>query len=460
MKITQEEVVEQQTVLHIELEDEDLEPYLDRGYRRVVNKAMVPGFRKGKAPRFIVERYMGRESLINEVIDPLLFESTQRAIETQELKSAGMPNVELLEMEPVTIKATVALMPEVELGTYRDIRVEAEPVEVSEEDVQNQLKQLLESSGTWEPAERAVQLGDMVTMDVAGTADGASVMDQRDAVYVVREEKESAMPFLGFAEHLKGIKVGEPKEFTLTISEDHSDSEIAGKEAVFNVTVSEIKEQHLPELDDEFAKSLDNGYDSLEALREGTAQNLKEEAERAHEQQYREASLEELLKATTMELPPLLVEHEVERMASRRDAFVDRLNIRMDDYLRYTGKTEEGIREEMQESAVEQLTRSYALATLAESENLRVSDEEIDEKVGEIEASRDGESNHDHDHDPDLESVEVRSSISESLLVSKALDRLTAIARGEAGDEKVETADAEGDDTDSEEGGEDDSAKD
>ena len=459
MKITQEEVVEQQTVLHIELEDEDLEPYLDQGYRRVVNKAMVPGFRKGKAPRFIVERYMGRESLINEVIDPLLFESTQRAIETQELKSAGMPNVELLEMEPVTIKATVALMPEVELGTYRDIRVEEEPVEVNEEDVQNQLKQLLESSGTWEPAERAVQLGDMVTMDVAGTADGTSVMDQWDAVYVVREEEEeSAMPFLGFAEHLEGIKVGEPKEFTLTISEDHADSEIAGKEAVFNVTVSEIKEQHLPELDDEFAKSLDNDYDSLEALREGTEQNLKEEAERAHEQQYREASLEELLKATTMELPPLLVEHEVERMASRRDAFVDRLNIRMDDYLRYTGKTEEAIREEMQESAVEQFTRSYALASLAESENLRVSDEEIDEKVGEIEASRDGETIHDNDHD--LESVEVRSAISESLLVGKALDRLTAIARGEAGDEKVETADAEGDDTDSEDGGEDDSAKD
>ena len=172
MKITQDEVVERQTVLHIELEDEDLEPYLDRGYRRVVNSAMIPGFRKGKAPRLIMERYLGRESLLNEALDFMLPDVTQRAVKAQELETAGTPRVELVELEPVSLKATVAFPPLVDLGSYRDIRVEEEIVEVTEEDVQKNLDELLEKAASWEPVERSVSAGDMVTMAVEGRRRG------------------------------------------------------------------------------------------------------------------------------------------------------------------------------------------------------------------------------------------------------------------------------------------------
>lgn len=435
MKVTQEEVVERQVVLNIELEDEDVDPYLDRGYRRVVGRTMIPGFRKGKAPRFIVERYLGRESLLSEVMDSMLPDATQRAITTQELETAGTPKVEVLELDPVTIKATVALVPDVDLGAYRDIRVDERPIDPGDDSVDQRLQQLRERAGTWEPVERPVRSGDMVTMDVAGTVEGSNFFEQEGAVHVA--EEESVLPFPGFSGQLVGMEVGAAKEFTLTVSEDHADSRIAGKEAVFNVTISEVKEQNLPELDDEFAKSLPEGYESLEALREAIDTDVQTEAESARTQQYREDALDALIATAVIELPPLLIDHEVEHMVDRRDRLVDQLNIRMDDYLRFTGKTEDEIQQEMKQSATERLSRSYALSALAEEQELEVSDEEIDEKVQELAASAGDEA--ESLQDRDLDSEEVRSSVRESLLVAKALDRLTSIVKGE----QPEAADAD-----------------
>lgn len=450
MKITQEEVVDQQTVLHIELEEEDLGSYLDRGYRRVVQRTMIPGFRKGKAPRSIVEQYVGRESLLNESLDFLVPDVTDRAIAEQALETAGTPAVELTEMKPITLKATVALAPKVELNAYRDIRVEDVIEDTTEDDVQQRLDEYLKQAASWEPVERPVVAGDMVTMDVKGSVGDASIVDERDAVYVV--ESRSAFPFPDFHQHLEGASAGVPKEFTLTISDDHADSKLAGKEAQFTVTVSEVKEQKLPELDDEFAKGVADGYDSLADLRESVQKDLSAEAQKAHETQYREAALDELLKVVTVELPPLLVDHEVEHMVSRRDQFVERLKIRMDDYLRFAGKTEEESRGEMAENAVERLKRSYALVTLAEREGLEVSDEEIDERIEEITAS--GDDVAESLKGLDKKSEEVRGSIRESLLVAKSLDQLTTIAKGEAGEPADEGNEPSIEGKDQEEGGE------
>ena len=424
MEITQDEVVDRQTVLHIELEEEDLVPYLDQGYRRVVQHAMIPGFRKGKAPRAVVERYLGRPSLLNEVIDFMVPEVAQRAIAAQDLETAGTPDVELLALEPVTLVATVALAPDVDLGAYKDIRVVEVPFEVTEEDVQEGLHKLQKDAAPWEPVERPVKLGDMLTLSAVGTIEGRSILEETDAVYVA--EEGSAIPFLGFSGHLEGAVVGVPTNFDLVISDEYPDAELVGKEAHFEVTVSEIKERNLPPLDDEFAKSLDDGDESLAALRESVERDLKDEARNAQQTQYREAALDELLKVATVELPPMLVDHEVEHMVSKRDRFVDRLSIRMDDYLRFTGKTEEQIQKEMREHAIERFSRSYALATLAEHEGLEVSDEEIDEKVQEIAASdtKEGEDL----KSQGLDSEEVMGSIREMLLMERALDRLTDIA--------------------------------
>ena len=428
MRISQEETADRQTVLNVVLEDEDLEPYLDRGYRKLVQHAMIPGFRRGKAPRSIVERYLGRESLLNEVIDYMLPDATERAIEAENLEISGSPKIELLEMEPVTVKVTVALTPLVDLGEYQDIRLDEEPVEVTQDDVEDRLQGLLNESAAWDPVDRSAKLGDMVIMNVVGTVEDSTILDEKDAVYVLAEE--NLRPFPGFSQQLEGAQSSEPKEFELKISDDHADARLAGKEALFQVTVSEVKERKLPALDDEFAKGVGDGYESLAALREAIDKDVNDEAQSAQSAQYREATLDELQKVVTVELPPMLIEHEIEHMVARRDQFVDRLNVRMDDYLSYTGKTEEEMREEMREHAIDRLTRSFALATLAEREGLDVSAEEIDERIQALATADEGSPN--SPGSQELDSAEVISSVRETLLVGKALDRLTAIARGEA----------------------------
>ena len=151
LKIDREEVVDRQTVLSIELDDDDLDPYLDRGYRRIVQRVNVPGFRKGKAPRSIIERLVGRESLLNEVLDVLVTETTSRAIDDQELDSVGMPRIEMVDFEPLSFKATVPLKPDIDLGAYRDIRVDEEPAEFDEDEaVQKRLEDLRTRTGDLE----------------------------------------------------------------------------------------------------------------------------------------------------------------------------------------------------------------------------------------------------------------------------------------------------------------------
>ena len=455
MKITQEEVVDRQTVLHIELEDEDMVPYLDRGYSKVAQRTTVPGFRKGKAPRPVIERYVGRENLIQEALDYLLPDVTVRAIEAQELEATGHPDVELLDLDPVTVKATVALAPFVDLGAYRDSRVEEPAVEISEDDVQERVEEMRKAAAPWEPVERAVSFGDMVTMDVVGHVEEAHVIQSEDSAYVV--EEDSALPFPGFAQNLPDMEVGAPKEFHLDIPEDNVDARLAGKEVHFTVTVKEVKERNLPELDDEFAKGVGDGYESLAELRETVESDVGKEAEQAKTTQYREAVLDRLVQGATFEFPPMIIDHEVRHMVERRDRFVDQLNVSLDAYLKFTGKSQDEIQQEMREHAVERFSRSYALATLAESEGLDVSDQEIEDRIEELKSSN--EEGNESEATPDLDSDEVRGSIRESLLVAKAMDRLVSIARGEvteAGDTDEETPNE--DESPEEGGGKDDSA--
>ena len=450
MKITQDEVVERQTVLHIELEEEDLGPYLDRGYRRVVQQVNIPGFRKGKAPRAILERYLGRESLLNEAVEFMLPDVTQRAVTEQNLETAGHPKLELEELDPVKVKATVALTPNVDLGAFRSIRVKEEKVKITEDDIGGRLDQMRKEAAAWEPVERPVNLGDMVTMNVVGSVDGQDVLNETDAVYIA--EEGSVLPFPGFSEKLKGAPTGEPIEFDLGISDEYPDASVAGKDASFTVTVSDVKEQILPDLDDEFAKSVGDGYESLDAMRESVEAEMNSQAEDAQDTKFREAALDELLKVGTVELPPLLVDHEIEHMVDRRDRFAQSLNMSTDDYLKITGKTEEDIEGEMREQAVERFSRSYSLAKLAEAESLEVSADEIDERVKELKEAEDDRVGDLGDRG--LDSEEARDSIRETLLLRKALDRLTEIAKGESASPGADRAEPASDDKVEDEGGE------
>ena len=413
MRITQEEVVDHQAVLQIELESSDLDPYLDRGYRRLAPRTMIPGFRKGKAPRRVVEGFLGRERLISEVLDSMAPEVAERAIDEQDLDAFGQPRIELVELDPFTLKATVPLTPEADLSYYKDIRVELEQAEVTDEDVDGRIEEMRNRDGTWEPVERPVALGDMVILDVEGSAEDKTILDQKDVNYVVSEDGNPTLP--GFSENLVGLEVDTPGEFVLSIPEDNPDTNVAGKQATFRVDVKDIKELKLPDLDDEFAKGVGDGYDDLAALRHSVRDELGERAEELKALEHREKVLDALLEGLSVEMPRVMVERGIEQRESERAAFLQRLNIRVDDYLSSVGKTEEEARSEMEEEVTRRLRLSFAVSKIAELEGVEVAADELEARVDAMKSRGNGE-------------VSAEAA-RESLLAEKAVDRLVEIAK-------------------------------
>ena len=381
MKITQREIVERQTALHIELEEEDLEPYVERGYRQVVSRIRIPGFRKGKAPRTIVENAVGREGMLSEVLEFMVTDVLDKAIDSQNIEAAGIPEVENVELDPVQIEAKVALSPILDLGDYRGIQVEEEPVEVNDEDVQKQLEDLQKFNGSWEPADRAVKFDDLITMNVRGSQEGNELVNETDSQYIV--DPEATNPFPGFSSSLEGLEIEQPSEFDVT---------------------------------------LDNEYS------------------RARDQEYRERVLDELVLTADIELAPILVEREMGHLKEHRDELVQRMQITLEDYYRYTGRSEDEIDEEMHEQAVNSLSRSYAIAALAESEGIEVEEGELQERLKEL--AREGENGRKLTS-KELRSERVKNSIRESLVVQKAVDWLVEAAKTKPNDATEETTDEE-----------------
>lgn len=441
MKVTQGEVQERQVALRIELDDDDLEPYVDRGYRQVVQRMRVPGFRPGKAPRKVVEGMVGREGLVSESLDFLVADVIAKAVESQEIDSVGFPQVDNVEFSPVVVDATVALNPVLDLGDYRSIRLEDDPVEVTDEDVDAELESIRKRYRSWEPVDRPVSFDDLVTMTVTGTIDDVEVFSETDWEYVA--QPDSPFPFPGFVDALEGLRADEPANFALTLPDDYTDKEIAGKDVEVSLVLTDIKQSVLPDLDDEFARSVSDGddaYDTLDQLRAKLRQDIEAHTARQNEQEYRELVIEELTVNADIEIAPVLVEHEVGRYQERRDEMMERLQITADDYYRFSGKTAEQVLDEMREEAVNKLNRSHAIAALIDAESIEVDDADLEERLKQL--AREGDESGQKLTNKQIRSARVRESVRQTLLVKKAVDMLLDIARGRLDGDEPPSSDA------------------
>ena len=422
MKITQDDVVERQTVLHIELEEDDVDPYLNRAYQRVVQKVNIPGFRKGKAPRRIIEQYFGRESMLNEILDTMLPELTTQAITDQNLDAVGLPSIELEDLDPFQFSATVPLRPEVDLGEYSSIRIDRSPPVIEDDAIENRIEQIRLSVATWEPTERPVEIGDMVTAQIKGTIEENTIFDEADAVYLVNEE--IGRPFPGFSENLVGLETNKSSQFNLLIPEDFADSNLAGKDAHFEVTIKDIKTRILPEVDDEFAKGIGEGYESLEELKNEIQKGIQTEAEEENSRVHRESIVEALMANATVDMSPLLLQREAEHMVEEQERMVSQANMNIDDYLTSLGKTREEFVEESKSEASDRLKRSFVLEKLAKEEDIEISDEDIDERISEMFA------NSEQEIPESTQNAQMRDYLSRSMLMEETMKKLELIASG------------------------------
>jgi len=425
VKVTREKTENSQAFLRIEMEPAEVEEAMEQSYQRLAKKANIPGFRKGKAPRAVLERYIGKDSLLEDALSNLLPQAYEKALKEQEIEAIANPSIEIAQTDPMVFKATVPLKPTIELGDYQQIRLTPEPVELTEDEVSTMIEQLRRQHATWEPVERPADFDDLVALDIESHIEEKPFINQQGVQYQIRHDQ--SLPVPGFAEQLSGMKGGEEKEFKLQLPEDYSRAELAGKEAWFKVKVSEIKQQRLPELDDEFASLVNPDLKTLDSLRERISDNLRLMAEEEAKRKFEEKVVEAAVESSQVEFPPVLMEMEIARLLDQQARQLQTSNMGLEEYLKRVGKTEEELREELRPLATKRVTGSLVLGRIAEEEKIEVSDAEINAEMGNMVQSVAGNKD---EVRKKLDSPQVRDSIEQLLMTRKTIQKLVEIAGG------------------------------
>ena len=425
MKITNEKTENSQVFLTIEMEPDEVEESLKRSYYRLAKKTNIPGFRKGKAPRTILERYIGKERLFEDTLNSLLPEAYEKAIKEQNIEAFAQPHIEIAQTDPVIFKVAVPLPPTIKLGDYHHILVAPEPVKLTEDDVSTTMEQLRHQHATWEPAERPVDFNDLVVLDIESNIEDKPLVNQKGAQYQVLHD--SPLPAPGFAEQLVGMKRDEAKEFKLQFPSDYPRSELAGKEPSFKVRITEIKQEELPELNNEFAKEISPDFKSLDLLREKVSTDLKLRAEERARIDFEERIIEAVVDITELEFPPILVEMEIDRLINQQLRHWQMGGKGLEEYLSGIDKTEEELRKELHPLATKRITQSLVLGRIAEEEKFEVSDAEISTEIENMVKSA---TENKDELNKYLNTPQARRSIEQVLITRKTIQRLVVIARG------------------------------
>ncbi len=449
MKVTRDNSSPIEVTLTVELATEDENPFIDRSYRRVVSRLNIPGFRRGRAPRHIVESMMGRTALLQEALEFMVPETLDKVLQDEEVSAFGEPSIEVTELEPVSFTATVPLEPTVDLGDYREIRVDADPAEVTEEEVDGVLDRVRDEQAVWEPVERAAEYGDRLNLNVLGTMDEETVVEDEDVEYIPNEE--NVLPFPGFAPNLVGMSEDDESEFTVTVPEDYPREQYAGKDIQFKVSVLSVKEKSVPELDDEFAKSVGDGFDDLEALRDNIRESLTSQAENAARNDLEQKSLEALCDVAVVNASPLLFERELEAMQADRERMLRQQGLDLPTYLRFMGKSPDEFLDEMRPNAERRLVSALVMRKLAEVEEIEISDDDVQSETDRLLGLSSGDEEQDETNLDSLReflgSESTRDNIRSTLHSRRVMERLTDIVQGKLNEDSDDEAGATADES-------------
>jgi len=385
MKATAERTEKNTVVMEVEVDAERFDKAIHKAYKKLVKQVNVPGFRRGKAPRRVMENYIGKAALYNEAVELVVPEAYVEALEQTGVEPIAQPEVELVhveEGEPVKFKATVKVKPEVELGQYTGLEVTEVPVEVTGEEVDRELEGLRNKYAQLVNVEEGtVQKGDMATIDFTGRVDGEEFEGGKASDYVLEIGSGSFIP--GFEEQLEGMAAGETKVISVTFPEDYHNKELAGKEAEFTVTVKALKRKELAPLDDEFAKDVSE-FDTLEELRADVLNNLKKAAEERAEQAKRTEVVSKAVDNAQVELPEEMVNDQVESMVKDMERSLMMQGLSMENYFKYTDSNLEQLKENFRPEAERTEKTALVLDAIAKKEGIEVTEEDVEKKIKEM----------------------------------------------------------------------------
>jgi trigger factor len=396
--------------------------------RRISREVNVPGFRKGKAPYSVIVQRFGEETILQEIANSMADEVYREALRQEEIEPYTAGVLEDVTHDPLTFTFTIPLRPTVDLGDYRDYRLDPPKVEISEEMLQQSLDEIREQNALLIPIERPVALGDVVMMDLVGyTADGEEFLEEDDLRVLLDVESDEPAP--GFREEIVGMEEGEERTFTLTLPDDYPEEELQGQEVEFNVNLTAVYERILPELDDDLARTV-GSFDTFEELEGQIKNQLLEEAQRKADSEYAGQVLEAIIEQTQAEYPPVMLQEAVDdAVENYEQAVKNQLRLSLDGYLRIQGQTLEELREELEPGAAASIKRILTLGEVIRLEEIEVDEEEISAEIDEVSASW---GNRAAEMRIALNTDAGRQEMHNRLLGNKAIQRLVAIAKGEA----------------------------
>jgi trigger factor len=427
VKVTTETLPERQVKLQIEIDDDQQKKAMEQAYKKLAPRVRIRGFRPGKAPRAMIEKEIGHHRLLDEAMDIILPDAYKEALEQEALTPVAQPTVELVSHEPMIFSATVPLQPSIELNDYKAIRVPREQATIDEAEVEKSITDLRRRYGTLEPVDRPAQKGDIITGSIKATAEGdVNLVNQEEIEYRLADETLASLP--GLLDIIVGMKKGEEVEKTITAPEDFADERLRGQPIVYNVSVSEIKEENLADEDDAFAKQVGEDIESVAALRERVREDIQKAADDEKLREYEAKILDALTDLATVEFAPVMVDHEVEHILEEQANLDPRDPRAVEMYIARMGKSEEEVKESVRPDAELRLKRSLVLSNFAELEGIEVSEEDVQAEI-ETMASTAGEQ-------ADLirtifNGEQGRQNIERQLLTRKTFGRLVEIAEGD-----------------------------
>ena len=372
--------------LTINVSSERFDEALNEAYKKVVKTVTLPGFRKGRIPRNIFENQFGVESLYQDAVDIVLPTAYETAIDQTEIFPIDQPEVDIEQIEKgkeLIFKAIVTVKPEVKLGEYKGLEYEATKVEVTDEEVDSAIEALREGQAELVLKEEGtVENGDTTVIDFEGFIDGEAFEGGKGENHSLEIGAGQFIP--GFEEQLIGKSANEETEIEVTFPEDYHAAEFAGKKATFKVTIHEIKQKELPELDDDFAQDVDEDVETLAELKEKKKEELLSNKELEEENKKREALLLKASENAEIDIPEVMIETELGNMLQEFEQRIQMQGMTIENYYEFSGETEESIREQMKEDALKRVKSNLTLEAILEAEELEVDQSDIDAELDEM----------------------------------------------------------------------------
>ncbi len=425
MSLKLEKLENSMAKLTIEVSADELDKAIEKAYEKQKKNISIPGFRKGKVPKAMVEKMYGKEVFYEDAANILIPDAYEKAYDECEEDIVSTPEIAVVQLEagkPFIFTATVALKPEIKLGKYKGVKVAKLDNSVTDEEVMAEIEKERENSARTISVDREVNDKDEVLLDFEGFVDGVAFEGGKGENYPLTIGSGAFIP--GFEDQLKGVKKGEDVEVKVTFPEDYHAEDLKGKEAVFKCKVNEIKEKQLPELDDEFAAEVSE-YETFAEYKEATKKNLQDKKELDNKNKKEDEVIEAIVKASEIEIPAAMLDTQKRQMVNDFAQNLQAQGLSMEQYMNFTGLTAEKLLEQVEPNAKKRIESRLVLEAVVKAENIEITDEDYAKELERMAESYKMEL----DKIKELVTEDAAKQIKEDLAISKAVDFVVSNAK-------------------------------